>query len=193
MRLVILTALVIAAGSVAQQPEPPRDSMDFVIGGLAWLPGLLNEDNGFGAGYGFLAGVETPMFQDDQFRITAGPAFCGSDNDQYDGVTAIMLNLGYRKYPFYRRYAGARALEPFIGLTGGGILVWDSPSSGSDAESESTGGAMLGLEVGTRIRLNESTRLDLSLSGEWVPVGKALAGEEEEDLSGITVRMGLVF
>jgi hypothetical protein len=30
-------------------------------------------------------------------------------------------------YPFYRRYAGPRGIEPLLGIYGGGMLLWDSP------------------------------------------------------------------
>jgi hypothetical protein len=193
MKTAALLLAVAASLSLAQQSEPPRDGMDFVLGGGAWLPGLMNEDNQLSVGYAFMAGIETPMFQEDQFRLTAGPAFCGSDRNAYDGITAVMLNLGYRKFPFYRPYAGPRALEPFIGLTGGGILVWDAVAEGSSADSKSTGGAMLGVEAGTRIRVGETTGLDITLSADWVPIGSALAGESDEDLSGIRIQGSLVF
>jgi len=193
MKNTALLVLVVAFLALAQQSEPPRDSVDFVLGGGAWLPGLMNDDSQLSVGYGFIAGIETPMFQEDMFRLTAGPAFCGSDRDNYDGLTAIMLNLGYRKFPFYKPYAGPRALEPFIGVTGGGIIVWDRiAESFPEGESKSTGGAMLGIEIGTRIRMNESTSLDIALAGEWVPVGSALAGEQDEDLSGIRIQCSLV-
>ncbi len=185
--------LLIAAFSAAAQEEPARDAMDFVIGGGAWLPGLMNEDSELTVGYGFMAGIETPMLQEDMFRLTAGPAFCGTDNEDYDGITAVILSLGYRKFPFYRPYAGSRALEPFMGVTGGGILVWDSAADDSGVETTSTGGAMLGVEVGTRIKTGENSFFDLTLIGEWVPTGGGVAGETEEDLSGLRIQGSLVF
>lgn len=193
MKTAAIIMALVASLAIAQQTEPPRDGMDFILGGGAWLPGLTNDDSQLSVGYGFIAGIETPMFQEDMFRLTAGPAFCGSDRNQFDGITSVMLNVGYRKFPFYRRYAGARALEPFVGITGGGILVWDTVAEDSSADSKSTGGAMLGLEVGTRIKVGETTSLDLTLTGEWVPIGSAVAGETEEDLSGIRILGSLVF
>jgi len=194
MKKISALLLLITTMAVAQGVEPPRDSMDFFLGYGAWLPGLLNDDNQLTVGSLFLVGVETPMFQSDQFRLSAGPGFCGSDRAAYDGVTSIMLNLGYRKYPFFRPYAGARGLEPFFGFTAGGIIVWDSvDDSFENADSKSTGGAMLGAELGARVKVSEDMFFDLTLTGEWVPIGSLLAGEAEKDLSGLRIQGSLVF
>ncbi len=194
MKKVLFVVLVIAAVAAAQEVDPPRDSMDFFFGYAAWLPGLLNEDNQMEVGSAFLVGAETPMAQGDQFRLAIGGGFCNSDNIQYDGITSVMLNLGYRNYPFYRPYAGARGLEPFIGVVGGGIVVWDSVADGVVAvDSKSTGGAMLGAELGARVKMNEEMFFDITLIGEWVPIGAELAGEAEKDLSGIRIQGSLIF
>lgn len=174
----------------AAEPEPDRGSMDVFLGAGVWVPGMLGENSELTVGPIFLAGVETPMFDGDQFRLAGGYASCGTDREGYDGVNAVLLNLAYRNYPFYRPYAGPRGLEPFIGVTGGGLVAWDSPVEG---DSKSTGGAMLGAELGTRMKVGETTFLDISLAGEWVPVGGSLAGEEDEDLSGIRIQGTLVF
>ena len=194
MKTAVLILVLAVSLATAQQTEPPRDSMDFFLGYGAWLPGLMNDDNQLSVGSAIMVGIETPMFQSDQFRLSAGPAFCGSDRTNYDGITGIMLNLAYRKYPFYRPYAGSRALEPFIGVTGGGIIVWDRiADTFENGESTSTGGAMLGAEIGTRVKVGETTSLDLTISGEWVPIGSTIAGEGEKALSGIRIQGSLVF
>lgn len=194
MKRAVLLLAILVPMSFAQEVEPPRDSMDFFAGYGAWLPGLLNDGNQLSVGSSIILGIETPMFQSDQFRLSAGPAFCGSDREHFDGITAIMLNVGYRKYPFFRPYAGSRALEPFIGFTGGGIIVWDSiADTYEQGESKSTGGAMLGAELGTRVKVGESMFFDLTLAGEWVPIGSAVAGETDKDLSGIRIQGSLVF
>lgn len=194
MRKVFCLMLILTVVAVAQEVDPPRDSMDFFFGFGAWLPGLLNEDNQMEVGPLFFAGAETPMAQGDQFRLSVGAGTCGSGDVQFDGVTAVMLNLGYRNYPFYKPYAGARGLEPFIGVTGGGILVWDSVADDvAGLESTSTGGAMLGAEIGARVKFDEEMFFDLSLAGEWVPTGAELAGESEKDLSGIRIQGSLIF
>jgi len=194
MRKVLFVILVIVAVAAAQEVDPPRDSMDFFFGYGAWLPGLLNEDNQMEVGSVFLIGAETPMAQGDQFRLSAGGGFCNSDNIQYDGITSIMLSLGYRKYPFYRPYAGARGLEPFIGVTAGGIVVWDSVADDvTVVDSKSTGGAMLGAEMGARIKIDEDMFFDITVAGDWAPIGAELAGETEKDLSGIRIQGSLIF
>lgn len=195
MRKVLFVVLVIAAVAAAQEVDPPRDSMDFFFGYGAWLPGLLNEDNQLEVGSAFLVGAETPMAQGDQFRLAIGGGFCNSDNIHYDGITSVMLNLGYRNYPFYRPYAGARGLEPFVGVNAGGIVVWDSviDTFSNTEESTSTGGAMLGAELGARIKMDEDMFFDITIAGDWVPIGAELAGETEKDLSGIRIQGSLVF
>ncbi|MEA3266983.1 MAG: hypothetical protein U9P42_08580 [Candidatus Fermentibacteria bacterium] len=193
MRSILLILLLVASFAAAQEIDPPRDSMDFFFGAGAWMPGLLNDDNQLEVGSVFMGGVETPMAQGDQFRLAIGGGMCNSDRENFDGITAIMLNLGYRNYPFYRPYAGARGLEPFFGVTAGGIVAWDSVEetvSGNE-ESSSTGGAMAGIELGARMKISEGTFFDITLGGDWVPIGGDVAGEE--DLSGIRIQGSLVF
>lgn len=195
MKKVFLLLLIVAAVSAAQEVDPPRDSMDFFVGAGAWMPGLINDGNKVQVGPVFMVGAETPMAQGNQFRLAIGGGFCNSDREHFDGITAIMLNLGFRNYPLYRPYAGARGLEPFIGFTAGGIVVWDSVADtfSNTEESTSTGGAMIGAELGARIKVNENTFFDITLAGDWVPVGSELAGEEEKDLSGLRISGSLVF
>ncbi len=193
MKSIFLILLLVASFAAAQEIDPPRDSMDFFFGAGAWMPGLLNDDNQLEVGSVFMGGVETPMAQGDQFRLSIGGGMCNSDREHFDGITAIMLNLGYRTYPFYRPYAGARGLEPFVGFAAGGIVAWDSVEetvSGGE-ESSSTGGAMIGFELGARMKINEGTFFDITLGGDWVPIGGEVAGEE--DLSGIRIQGSLIF
>jgi hypothetical protein len=194
MKIFFAILLLAAAMATAQEVEPARDSMSFYAGYGAWLPGLLNDNNQLSVGSAFLVGVETPMFQANQFRLNAGAGFCGSDRAAYDGITSIMLNLSYRMYPFFKPYAGARGLEPFAGFSGGGIIVWDSVAETVEGvDSRSTGGAMLGVELGARVKVKSDMFFDVTLAGEWVPVGSRLAGEEEKDLSGIRIQGSLIF
>ena len=194
MNKVFILLLIFSAASVAQEVNPPRDSMDFFVGAGVWMPGLLNDNNQLAVGSAFQLGAETPMAQGDQFRLAIGGGLCGSDREHYDGITSIMLNLGYRNYPFYRPYAGARGLEPFIGFSAGGIVVWDSVADdNTNIDSKSTGGAMIGVEAGARVKINENTFFDITLGGDWVPIGAELAGESEKDLSGVRIQGSLIF
>lgn len=195
MSKVFVLVLIVSAVAAAQEVDSPRESMDFFIGAGAWMPGVLNDDNQLEVGSIFLVGAETPMAHGDQFRLSISGGFCNSDREHFDGITSVMLNLGYRNYPFYRPYAGARGLEPFVGFSAGGIVAWDSvadPFSNTE-ESTSTGGAMLGAELGARVKINESTFFDITLAGDWVPIGGELAGEGEKDLSGIRIQGSLIF
>ncbi len=194
MNKVFILLLIISAVSLAQEVNPPRDSMDFFIGACVWMPGLLNDNNELAVGTAFQVGAETPMAQGDQFRLAIGGGLCGSDRVLYDGITSIMLNLGYRSYPFYRPYAGARGLEPFFGFNAGGIVVWDSVADGAvNTDSKSTGGAMIGVEAGARVKINENTFFDITIGGDWVPIGGELAGESEKDLSGVRIQGSVIF
>ena len=195
MKSVFVLMMLIAAVAVAQQVDPPRDSMDFFAGAGAWMPGLLNDGNQLEVGTTFMVGAETPMAQGDQFRLAVGGGMCNSDREHFDGITSVMLNLSYRSYPFYRPYAGARGLEPFFGITAGGIVAWDSVADtfSNTEESTSTGGAVLGVELGARVKMKEDMFFDITLAGDWVPIGGELAGETEKDLSGIRIQGSLVF
>lgn len=194
MKSVSLLLILVAALASAQEVDPPRDSMDFFLGYGAWLPGVTNDDNQMEVGSAFMVGAETPMFQSDQFRLSIGGGFCNSDRIQYGGITSVMLNLSYRKYPFFRPYAGARGLEPFMGITAGGILAWDSVEDQyTTIDSKSTGGAMIGAELGARVKVKEDMFFDITLTGEWVPVGAELAGEADKDLSGLRIQASLIF
>ncbi len=195
MKRIFVILLIVAAVAVAQEVNPPRDSMDFFAGAGVWMPGLMNDGNKLEVGTSFTVGAETPMAQGDQFRLSISGGFCNSERNEFDKITSVMLNLGYRKYPFYRPYAGARGLEPFVGFNAGGIVVWDSVADdfSNTEESTSTGGAMIGIETGARVKINENTFFDITLGGDWVPIGGEIAGESDSNLSGIRIQGSLVF
>lgn len=195
MKAVLLFLLIAATVASAQEVDPPRDSMDFFLGAGAWMPGLLNDNNQLEIGPVFLAGAETPMSQGNQFRLSLGGGMCSSGREHFDGITSVMLNIGYREYPFYRPYAGARGIEPFMGFKVGGIAAWDSVADGYSnvEESTSTGGAIVGAELGTRVKVSETTFFDITIAGDWMPIGGNLAGEGEKDLSGVRIQGSLVF
>ena len=195
MRTVFLLLLIAVAAASAQEVDPPRDSMDFFVGAGAWMPGLLNDGNKLEVGPVFMLGAETPMSQGNQFSLALGGGMCSSGREHFDGITSVMLNLGYREYPFYRPYAGARGLEPFYGFSVGGIVAWDSVADdfSNAEESTTTGGAIVGVHVGTRLKVGENTFFDITIGGDWVPIGGNLAGEVEEDLSGIKIQGSLIF
>jgi hypothetical protein len=195
MKTVFVLLLTVAAVAAAQEVDPPRDSMNFFFGAGVWMPGLMNDDNQIEVGPVFAVGAETPMSQGNQFRFSAGYGRCSSGNAHFDGITSVMLNIAYREYPFYRPYAGARGLEPFYGFSAGGIVGWDSVADDfSDTEeSTSTGGAIVGVHAGARLKVNENTFFDITIGGDWVPIGGNLAGETEKDLSGLKIQGSLVF
>jgi len=195
MRTVFLLLLIIAAAASAQEVDPPRDIMDYFVGAGVWMPGLLNDGNKLEVGPVFMLGAETPMSQGNQFRLAAGGGKCSSERQHFDGITSVMLNVAYREYPFYRPYAGARGLEPFFGFSAGGIVAWDSVAENfaNVEESTTTGGVIVGVHVGTRLKFNESTFFDITIGGDWVPVGGGLAGEADSDLSGIKILGSLIF
>ncbi|GEM_PF-447844 len=195
MKTVFMFLLIVAAVAAAQEVDPPRDSMSFLLGAGVWMPGLMNDGNKLEVGPVFAVGAETPMSQGNQFRLSVGYGSCGSGNAHFDGITSVMLNIAYREYPFYRPYAGARGLEPFYGFSAGGIVAWDSVADGfSNAEeSTSTGGAIVGVHVGTRLKVGENTFFDITIGGDWIPVGGSLAGEADSDLSGIKIQGSLIF
>jgi hypothetical protein len=95
-------------------------------------------------------------------------------------------------YPFYKPYAGPRGLEPLLGFYGGGLLAWDSAVDDS-LETATTGGAVVGLELGARVKISDTVSIDVVIRPEWVPIGGELAGEDKESLSGLVIFAGLAF
>jgi len=188
MRSIVIIAVLVAAAATASD----RGSLDFSFGGGAWIPGLIDSDSELQAGPGIALSIEIPMEMGDIIFLKTGYRLASSDRDGWDAVNAIPLVFGYRSYPFYRPYAGPRGLEPFVGAYAGGLLAWDSAESDS-LETSTTGGGVIGLELGARLKLSDQTFLDLIVSPEWIPMGGALAGEEKKDLSGLTIFAGIVF
>lgn len=189
MRYFIIAVLLVAAATSAASD---RGSLDFSFGGGAWIPGLIDSDSELQAGPGIALSIEIPMEMGDIIFLKTGYRLASSDRAGWDAVNAIPLVFGYRSYPFYRPYAGPRGLEPLVGVYAGGLLAWDSAESDS-LETSTTGGGVIGLEIGARLKLSDETFLDLIVSPEWIPMGGALAGEEKKDLSGLTIYAGIVF
>lgn len=183
----LILAVLLASVPAAQ---PGRSELEMSLGGGAWVPTGIGFEGTLSAGPQFSAGLMIPMFHGDCITLKTGYRSAGADSSAWDGVACVPLELGYRFYPLYRRYAGPRGLEPFVGGMAGGFLAWDSPADG-DAEGVSSGGFMLSAELGARIRLGEAAFLEVAVCPEWMPAGRELAGED--DLSGITVGAALSF
>ncbi|NLP06573.1 hypothetical protein GX411_11585 [Candidatus Fermentibacteria bacterium] len=187
MSMPVILAVLLASAAVAQ---PGRSELEVSLGGGAWVPTGSDFEGTLSAGPQFTTGLMIPMFHGDCITLRTGFRSAGADSSAWDGVSCIPLELGYRAYPLFRRYAGPRGLEPFVGGMAGGFLAWDSPADG-DVESASSGGFMLSAELGARIRLGEAAFLEVTVCPEWMPAGKELAGED--DLSGLTVGAALSF
>ena len=182
MLLVLLTTLVVAS---------ERSELEFSIGGGVWMPSLFDSDTRLTPGLALVASLQIPPSLGNCFLIETGYLSAGSDNVNYSGVNAIPLTVGYRTYPFYRKFAGPRGIEPFLGIYGGGMLLWDSPEGSHDKTS--TGAGVIGAELGARVHIGESASIDLVVSPEWVPTGSTLAGETGKDLSGLEVTLSVSF
>jgi len=154
MRSIVIIAVLVAAAATASD----RGSLDFSFGGGAWIPGLIDSDSELQAGPGIALSIEIPMEMGDIIFLKTGYRLASSDRDGWDSVNAIPLVFGYRSYPFYRPYAGPRGLEPFVGAYAGGLLAWDSAESDS-LETSTTGGGVIGLELGARLKLSDQTFL----------------------------------
>jgi hypothetical protein len=184
----LVPAVVLAICGMAAA-QPGRGDLEFTLGGGAWIPTGTDFESSLTAGPAITAGLLIPMFQSDCILLRTGYMSAGSDSSAWDGVSVIPVELGYRTYPLYRPYAGPRGLEPFLGASAGGFIAWDSPSDGEDGTS--TGGAMLALELGARVRLGTGSYLDVFVRPEWLPSGTDLAGED--DLSGLAVGASISF
>jgi hypothetical protein len=189
MRYAALLALgLLAAGAWASD----RGSLDIAAGGGAWIPGLVAEDSELSAGPGFVLGFETPMDQGNCIVLRTGYRMAGSDREGWSGLSAVPLTVGYRIFPFYRPYAGPRGLEPLMGVFGGGLLAWDSADDDA-LETTTTGGGLIGVELGARMKVGEDRFLDLVVRPEYAPTGSRLAGEDDKDLSGLSFGAALIF
>jgi len=184
-----LALLLIAVISTAWAED--RGDLEFTVGGGVWMPGLFQSGSQLNPGPAVMVSLQIPPSLGNCFIISAGYLSAGSDRDGWDGLSGIPLTVGYRSYPLYRRYAGPRGIEPFLGIYGGGALLWDSPAGNQDKTN--TGAGIIGVELGTRVLLGESMSLDLAVSPEWIPAGSPLAGEDSDDLSGLRITASLVF
>ncbi len=182
----ILLALALVALA-----EEERGDLQFSLGGGMWMPALFDEDSQLSPGPAFSASLQIPPSLGNCFIIETGYLMAGSDRETWDGISGIPLTIGWRYYPFYRRYAGPRGIEPLLGLYGGGMLLWDSPTGVQ--EKTSTGAGVIGAEIGARIFLSGSTSIDIVVKPEWIPTGSSLAGQGNKDLSGIRVFASVVF
>ncbi len=172
--------LILAALSFA---DPGRGDLELGFGGGAWIPTGSDFETALSAGPMFEAALQIPMELSSCIWLRTGYRSASPDSPAWDGVACIPLQIGYRSYPFYHRYAGQRGLEPFVGIGAGGFVAWDEPADG-DEDGVSSGGGIVSIELGTRIRLGEATFMDVVLRPEWMPCGKELAGED--DLSGLS-------
>ncbi len=188
MRTVILLAAVFSLTARAQMD---RGELQVSAGAGVWMPALLDEASELAPGPAFSASLQIPPALGNVFIIESGFLTAGCDRETWDGVYGVPLSIGWRYYPFYRTYAGPRGIEPLLGAYGGGMLLWDSPEG--EQEGTTTGAGILGVEVGARISLGGETFVDLTVRPEWVPAGAGLAGQAEEDLSGLRVGASVVF
>ena len=187
MKRIIVLLLAFSLTAAASE----RSSLEVSVGGGAWMPALFDSGSQLSPGPAFAVSLQIPPSLGNCFIISAGYASAGTDRSGFGGISGIPLTVGYRLYPFFRRYAGPRGIEPLIGVYGGGMLLWDDPEG--SGEKTSTGAGVIGAELGARVHVSENVSLDISVSPEWVPAGSALAGESGEDLSGLQVRASVVF
>jgi len=181
MTALFLLALAASAG---------RGDLEATAGGGVWIPTGAGFETALTAGPALELGLLIPMELDHCIWLRGGYRSAGSDSSAWSGAGCIPLQIGYRVYPFYQRYAGARGLEPFAGLGAGGFVAWDEPG-GAGPDAVTTGGGMISLELGARVRLGGETWLDFMVRPEYMPAGRELAGED--DLSGLTVAASVSF
>ncbi len=182
MFLVLLTALAVSS---------ERSDLEVSIGGGVWMPSLFDSDTGLSPGPAVVVSLQIPPSLGNCFIIEASYLSAGTDSDNWGAVTGIPLTVGYRMYPFYRRYAGPRGIEPLLGIYGGGMLLWDSPEGNQDKTS--TGAGIIGAELGARINVGESASIDIVVTPEWVSAGSALGGQTGKDLSGLQITASIAF
>jgi len=187
MRYAALLVALLVGVVVASE----RGELDIAVGGGAWIPGLIAEDTELSAGPGFVFGLETPMDQGNFILLRTGYRMAGTNREGWSGANAIPLTIGYRIFPFYRPFAGSRGLEPLLGFFAGGMVAWDSADD-DNLETTTTGGGLIGVELGARVRLSEERFLDIVVRPEYAPMGSALAGEEDKDLSGLSLGAMLI-
>lgn len=182
--------LAVAAAGMASEGHDDRASLAFSLGGGVITPWLFSDDTQAQTGFGGMLGVETPMTQGHQFALKAGFFTAGSDREAYSSVGFVPLTLSYRMYPFYRRWAGPRGIEPMIGVHAGGVLAWDSAEGNADRST--TGGGIIGAELGARVPVGWSNYIELSAALDYMPLGASLAGEEK-DCGALRIMASVVF
>lgn len=180
----LATTLLVAGG------HGDRASLSYSVGGGVLTPWIFSEETQAGTGFGGMFGVETPMAHGSQFALKAGFFTAGTDDENYGSVGFVPLTLSYRMYPFYRRYAGPRGIEPLIGLHAGGVLAWDSAEG--EGESTTTGGGIMGAELGARISMGWTSFFELAAAVDYIPLGSSLAGEEK-GCSAVRLMASVVF
>lgn len=187
MKASILFVVFLCAFALASE----RSELEVTIGGGVWIPSIFHSETQLTPGPLFMATLQIPPSLGNCFIIGTGYMSVESDRENWNRISGIPLLVGYRIYPLFRRYAGPRGIEPFLGVYGGGMLLWDSPEGNQDKTK--TGSAVIGAEFGARIVLGSSTCFDLAISPEWAPAGSALAGESNKDLSGLKILASIVF
>ncbi len=187
MKTVVMFLMLLTTFAMASE----RNDLEFSLGGGVWMPSLMDSDANLTPGPMIIASLQIPPSLGHCFMIRSGYMSAASNDENYTGIGGIPVTIGYRMYPFYRRFAGPRGIEPLIGVYGGGMLLWDSPESNQDKTS--TGAGIIGAELGARVHISESTSIDLVVSPEWVSAGSSLAGETGKDLSGLEVTASVSF
>ena len=187
MRAAVLLMAIMALTTSAEE----RGELQVSIGAGAWMPSLYNESTDLTPGPAASVSLQIPPSLGNCFLISTGYISAGCDRETWDGISGIPLTVGWRLYPFYRRSAGPRGIEPLVGAYGGGMLLWDSPAG--DQEGTTTGAAVVGAEVGARIAVGSTTSVDITVRPEWIPAGSPLSGENDKDLSGLQVLASVVF
>ncbi|MBD3368859.1 hypothetical protein GF402_00660 [Candidatus Fermentibacteria bacterium] len=183
---IVLLLVVLSTAGASE-----RSALDLAAGAGIWVPGLASEDTELSVGPSVVLGLETPMGQSDCINVRTGYMTAGSDRPGYGGINAVPLSIGYRIFPLHRPFAGPRGLEPFMGLHGGGVLAWESTED--DVEATTTGGGLLGIELGARVLVSSGTFVDLTVSADYAPLGSALAGEEDSQMAWLKAVAALVF
>ena len=188
MRTAALLVIAVALTVVAQGD---RGDLQFSVGGGVWMPALFDEDSHLSPGPAFSASLQIPPALGNCFIIETGYLMAGCDRETWDGISGVPLTIGWRLYPFYRRFAGPRGIEPILGAYGGGMILWDSPTG--TQEKTTSGAGIIGAEIGARVSLGGEISMDITVRPEWIPAGSNLAGQAGKDLSGIRVLASVVF